>query len=428
MLNRRDFMRASLALGAATLGAPPIGTAANAAETGMRLFWFGSPARAERTLAVARLFEAANPGVTILGEVGGNDYWSKLTTMLAGGNAPDIFQLVPSRYADYAGRGAMRPLDDYLGSVIRTDRLMPGVMTLGSVKGKTAGVPLSINAFALLYDTEAFKQAGLTPPGRDTTWDDFARLCIDMTRAIGKKGVWAIGNAARYSYALEAFLVQRGKKLYREDGQIGFDAKDATDWYGYWESLAANGGCVSAEVQALDKVQIDSNPMSTGHAVMAIAFSNMLVGYQALRQTPVGLTVLPVAQKGGPSGLFYKAGQQFGIANNAKNPELAARFLDFFLNDVEAGKILGVERGMPINLDVRAAVAPALNEVEKRSFDYVESIADITGDYPPQVPVGAAELEERVYRTIADRLAFGQLTAAEAGEELVSQANTILRS
>lgn len=428
MFNRRDFMRASLALGGAVLGSHIAGSNARATGTDMRLFWFGSPSRAERTVAVARLFEAVNPGVTILGEVGGNDYWSKLTTMLAGGNAPDIFQLVPSRYADYAGRGAMRPLDDFLGSVIRTDRLMPGVMELGRVMGKTAGVPLSINAFALLYDTEVFKRTGLTPPGRGTTWDDFSRLCIDLTKAIDKKGVWAVGNAARYSYVLEAFLVQRGKKLYREDGQIGFDAKDATDWYGYWESLAANGGCVSAEVQALDKVQIDSNPMSTGHAVMSIAFSNMLVGYQALRQTPVGLTVLPVAQTGGPSGLFYKAGQQFGIASTAKNPELAARFLDFFLNDVEAGKVLGVERGMPINLDVRAAVAPSLKEVEKRSFDYVQSIADITGDYPPQVPVGAAELEERVYRTIADRLAFGQLTAAQAGEELVSQAKTILRN
>ncbi|MFG6080148.1 ABC transporter substrate-binding protein [Paracoccus litorisediminis] len=424
MLKRRDFIRGGLALGAAASLCGP----ASAATTDMRLFWFGSPARAERTLAVARLFEAANPGVKILGEVGGNDYWSKLTTMLAGGNAPDIFQLVPSRYADYAGRGAMLPLDDYIGPVIRTDRMMPEVMRLGQVRGVTYGVPLSINAFALLYDTVAFQQTGLTPPGRDTTWDDFARLCIEMTKAIDKKGVWAIGNAARYSYALEAFLVQRGKRLYREDGQIGFDVTDATDWYGYWDSLARNGGCVSAEVQALDKIQIDSNPMSTGHAVMAIAFSNMLVGYQALQKNPVGLTVLPVAQKGGPSGLFYKAGQQFGVAKTAKNPKLAAQFLDFFLNDIAAGKALGLERGMPINLDVRAAVAGTLNEVEKRSFDYIQSIADISGDYPPQVPVGAGELEERVYRAIADKLAFGQITPAEAGQTLVAQANQILQS
>ena len=426
MLNRRNFLNLGLGAAAATAMTPLLGRAARAADHDMRLFWFGSPGRAERTMAVSKLFEQANAGVTILGEVGGNDYWSKLTTMLAGGNAPDIFQLEPGRFADYAGRDTMLPLDDYLGRTIRTDRLQEGVLELGTVNGKVAGMPLSTNAFALLYDTEAFKAAGLTPPDRNTTWDDFAKLCIEMTKAIDKPNVWAMGNAARYSYAFEPFLLQRGKQLYLENGQIGFDAKDATDWYGYWESLAANGGCVSADVQAQDKLQIDSNPMSTGNAVMAIAFSNMIVGYQALQQNPVGITTLPVAEAGGKSGLFYRAGLHFGIAKNAADPELAARFLDFFVNDLEAGKILGVERGVPLNLDVRAAIAPSLDEVQTRSAGYVEDIKDIVGAFPAQVPVGASELEARVYRSIADQVAFGQMTPAEAGQALVDQANAIL--
>ena len=423
MLNRRNFIRNGLALGAA--GAL-VGLPAFAQDTDMRLFWFGSPTRAERTMATAKLFEAAHPGVTILGEVGGNDYWSKLTTMLAGGNAPDIFQLEPGRFADYAGRNTMVPLDDYLGGIIRTDRLQDGALTLGTVDGKVAGMPLSTNAFALLYDTDAFARTGLTPPGRDTTWDDFARLCVEMTKALDTRNLWAVGNAARYSYAFEGFLLQRGKKLYQQDGKIGFDAADASDWYGYWQSLTEKGGCVSADVQAQDKIQIDSNPMSTGNAVMAIAFSNMLVGYQALQQNPVGITTLPVAEKGGASGLFYRAGLHFGIARTAADPEMAARFLDFFVNDMAAGKLLGVERGVPLNLDVRAEITPELDEVQKRSADYVAGISDIVGSFPAQVPVGASELEARVYRGIADQVAFGQLTPTEAGAALVAEANAIL--
>lgn len=42
--------------------------------------------------------------------------------------------------------------------------------------------------------------------------------------------------------------------------------------------------------------------------------------------------------------------------------------------------------------------------------------------------MGPSELEERVYRTVADRVAFGQITPAEAGEELVAQCNQILGS
>ena len=426
MLNRRNFLRTGAAFGAAATAAQFAGRAAWAAEDQMRLFWFGSPARAERTMAVVALFEAANPGVKILGEVGGNDYWSKLTTMLAGGNAPDIFQLAPNRFSDYAGRGAIQPLDQYLGNVFRTDKLIPDAMKLGEIGGKTPGIPLGINTFTILYDTEAFKTAGLTPPDFDTTWDEFATLCVDMTKAIDTRNVWAVGNAARYSYALEPFLLQRGKELYREDGQIGFDAADAAEWYAYWDSLAKAGGCVSAEVQALDKYQIDSNPMSTGNAVMAIAFSNQLVGYQSIQKNPVGLAPLPVAEKGGSSGLFFRPSLHMGVASTAENPELAVKFLDFFINDPEAGKILGVERGIPLNLDVRAAVEPTLDEVSLRSLDYIKSLDGRVIPFPPQVPVGSSELEERVYRTVADKVAFGQITPVEAGAELVAQCNQIL--
>lgn len=141
MLNRRNFLRNGAALGFAAAATQLTGRAAWAAEESMRLFWFGSPARAERTMAVAKLFEAANPGVSLLGEVGGNDYWSKLTTMLAGGNAPDIFQLAPNRFSDYAGRGAIQPLDQYLGDTFRTDKLIPDAMKLGEIGGKTPASP-----------------------------------------------------------------------------------------------------------------------------------------------------------------------------------------------------------------------------------------------------------------------------------------------
>jgi multiple sugar transport system substrate-binding protein len=425
MVTRRNFLRSAASIGGVAVAAQLPVLKAFANDEAMRLFWFGSAARVERTNNVVKLFEAANQGVKIVGEVGGN-YWSKLTTMLAGGNAPDVFQLAPSRFADFARRNALLPLDDLLGKTIRTDKLMPDVFKLGTVDGKVTGVPLGINAFALLYDTVAFEQAGIAPPSANTNWDDFARLCVDLTKAMGKQNVWAVSNCARYSYAFESFLVQRGKRLYLDNGQIGFDANDAKDWYGYWDNLAKAGGCVPADIQAMDKLQIDSSPLTTGNAVMTIAFSNQLLGYQMLAKNPLGITSLPIIS-GGPSGLFYKASLHFSIAHSASDPEFAARFLDFFINDMEAGKLLGVERGVPVNLEVREAVAPTVDEVSKRSLDYITSIADRVGAFPPQVPVGASELEERVYRSIADKVLFGQMSVAEAGDELVAQANRILK-
>ncbi|MBA8881000.1 ABC transporter substrate-binding protein [Phyllobacterium myrsinacearum] len=427
MLTRRELLRNGAILGGAAALPSLLSVRALAQETSMRLYWWGSPTRNERTQAVAKLFEAANAGVKIKGEVGGNDYWQKLTTMLAGGNAPDIFQLEPGRFADYARRKTTLPLNDYIGKIIRVDKLAPGVMDLGTVDGQVAGMPLSINAFSLLYDEVVLKKAGLTPPGAQTTWDDFARLCIDLTKAVGQKNYWAVGNASRYTYAFEAFLAQRGKRLYSDVGVIGFEAKDAEDWYGYWESLTKSGGCVSAEVQAADQVQIDSNPMARGNAAMAIAFSNQLLGYQNVCKNPLGITTLPVAQIGGPSGLFYRPGLHFVIAATSKNPELAAKFLDFFVNDPEVGKILGVERGVPINTDIKTAVTPLIDDVSRKSVAYINSIADRVGPYPPPVPLGASEFDSRAFRPIADKVAFGQMKPKEAAAQLVAEGARMLK-
>ncbi|WP_043616057.1 ABC transporter substrate-binding protein [Ensifer sp. ZNC0028] len=427
MINRRHFLRNAALFGAgATLTTMPAFRAF--AEESMRLYWWGTPSRAERTLGVAKLFEASHSGAKIVGEVGGSDYWAKLTTMIAGGNAPDIFQLEPSRFADYSRRSTNLPLNDYLGKVIRTDKLVPGVLDLGTVDGKVTGMPLSLNAFAMIYDADAVTKAGLAPPSAKTTWDDFAKFSIDLTKAIGKKNVWAVGNASRYTYAFEAFLHQRGKKLYTEAGKLGYGASDAADWFGYWESLTKNGGCVSAEIQALDKVLVDSNPLATGNAAIAIAFSNQLPAFQKISKSTLDITSLPVSSADGPSGLFYRPGLHWSIASTAKNPELAAQFIDFFVNDLEAGKILQVERGVPVNTDVQTAVLPSIDPTAKKTVDYVNGIAGRVGAYPPAVPLGAGELDERVFRPLADKVAFGQLTPAEAGSELVSSADRILKA
>jgi len=427
MLDRRETLRRGLMLGA-TAFAQTAAFRALAAETVMRLYWWGTPGRSERTLGVARIFEDANPGVRINGEVGGGDYWSKLTTMIVGGNAPNIFQLEPGRFPDYSRRGATLPLNDYLGKVIRTDQLVPGVLDLGTVDGKVTGMPLGLNSFALLYEVDAFKQAGMAPPTAKTTWDEFSKLCVDLTKAMGKKNTWAVGNCARYIQTFQVWLIQRGKLLFTAKGKPAFDAKDAAEWFAYWDALARTGGCASAEVQAPDKGNVDTNQMARGNAVMTLSYSNLLSAYQAIAKSPLELTSLPILKESAPSGLFYRPALHWSVASTAKSPELAARFIDFFVNDIEAGRILGVERGAPINLAVQKVVMPMLEAVEQKAVDYLNRIEGRVGSYPPPFPLGSSEFEERSFRPIADKVAFGQLSPAKAGEQLLADAARMLKT
>ena len=428
MINRRHLIQSAMAIGAGSLASQIPFMSARAADTALRLYWWGSPDRSKRTLDVAKLFEQSHPGITAGGEAMGGDYWTKLATMLVGRNLPDVIQFEPTTLPDYYRRGAMLPLDSYLGSTIKTDKFGPGVLDLARVDGKVAGIALGLNAFSIFYDTEVFTKAGIAPPSAKTTWKEFADMSVELTKAAGKDRFWASPNASRYNYVFDSWLHQRDKSLFTAEGQLGFTVDDAKEWYDYWETLRQRGGCVAPDVQSLDQSLIDSNPLARGNSAISFAFSNQLIGYQSVMKPKLGITSYPIAKVGGPSGLYYRPALIWCIGKTSKNPDAAAAFIDFFVNDLEAGKVLGVERGVPVNLSIREIVVPLVDEVPRMTIEYVNSVADRVGPYPPPVPKGATEFDQMVMRPIADQLAFGQLTVAQAAERLISEGKRVIRT
>src|SRR5690606_26025456 len=106
-IDRRQFLLGSSALVAA--GAAGISPAWAQADSLRLTFWGGQP-RADRTYKVTDLYKEAK-GVDVEGEfLAWNDYWPKLATQTAGGNAPDIIQMDYRFIVEYAKRNAIAPL------------------------------------------------------------------------------------------------------------------------------------------------------------------------------------------------------------------------------------------------------------------------------------------------------------------------------
>ncbi|NTG47487.1 carbohydrate ABC transporter substrate-binding protein [Agrobacterium rhizogenes] len=426
-VNRRSFMIgtagavAGLAFGG---GAMP----AFADATQLRAMWWGSPDRGKRTIGVAELFHAKNPDISVVGEsISGDGYWAKLATGMASQNIADVFQLEPSTISDYSKRGACMPLDQFVPSTLNVDSFGKDVLKLTTVDNKLYGVGLGLNSFAMFYDEEMFKKTGLTPPGPTTTWAEYADLVVEMTKAAGKRGYWGGPYGARYNYVLDAWLRQRGKSLYTDEGGLGFSVDDAKEWYSYWEDLRQRGGTVSADVQTLDQNVIESNCLALGKSAIGMAYSNQLVGYQLVVKSKLAVTMLPREKKDGPSGHYYRPALIWSVGATSKNGEAAAKFINFFVSDPDAGKILGVERGVPMSPTVRAAILPTLNPVEQQTVKYIELLKDQVGTYPVPAPLGSQEFDQNVMRPVADQLAFGKITVAEAAQKLVEEGATKLK-
>src|SRR6185436_3603547 len=106
--------------GGSTGGAGGAAGGAGGATTVLKMAWWGSPTRAERTNMVAKMFEAKNPGITIQTEffattqgmgIVGTDYWPTMNSYAMNDKLPDIMQHDYAYIEEWTGRNLVQPLD-----------------------------------------------------------------------------------------------------------------------------------------------------------------------------------------------------------------------------------------------------------------------------------------------------------------------------
>ena len=419
---RRQFLMGSSALLAA--GAAGVGPAfAQGAD--LRLIFWGGQNRADRTYGVVDLYEAAS-GNTVEGEfLAWGDYWPKLATQTAGGNAPDIIQMDYRYIVEYAKRNAIAPIDE-LGAKLAEAGFDEDQLEGGKVDGKLYGVSLGANSVAMLINTAAFEEAGVAIPTNDWTLDTLREIGEAFKAANIRGGMKAIADGSYNEPMLDNWLRQRGKALYTADGKLGFDEADATEWYQLWADLRAAGVCVSAEDQALDTGPLESTMLVTGKAALMPSNSNQLVAFQGLIPDRLDMVGYPRIAEGVGGGHYRKPSMFFSVATSSANQEAAADFLNFFVSDAEAAKILGVERGIPCLPGTRDIVAPTLDEANQIALNFVANLGDLLGPLPPPPPAAAGEVDSSLIRTLGQEVGFGAKTPEQAGAELVSGATAIL--
>jgi multiple sugar transport system substrate-binding protein len=124
-------------------------------------------------------------------------------------------------------------------------------------------------------------------------------------------------------------------------------------------------------------------------------------------------------------GHYRKPSMFFSVSAQSKVIDQAVDYVNFFVKNPDAAKILDVERGIPESKAMREVVAAKLDAVGKIPLEYVAGLGDLAGKLPPPPPAGAGE-GELTLRNISEQVAFGQLTPADGGKQLVDEITRIL--
>ena len=427
-LNRRTFMTRAGAAASSVAVLSALGPSAFGQDRQVRHFWWGNPERDKRTFAVIDLYNSKTPGVTVSGEtLGFDDYFTKLTTQIAGGNMPDVIQQGYGVLFEYIANGAIVPLDDYVGNTLDISRIDQSAIDAGTVDGKFYALSIGANSHMAIYNSRLFEEAGIAP-GADFdlygyTYDDLARIGAQIKEATGVPGT--DDNTADYQNFSD-FIAQKGVLMFNEDGTYGATQEIVEEYWSIWQGIRDAGatppGPESASLAGV--ADLSQLGVVTGKSAMSYLWSNQLVGAQGLMEDPLGAAMYPNTPEMIP-GSIIQPSQFVCLTRDSVDPEAATAYMSAFVNDLDITAILGLERGIPSNPDVRAALEPNLSPAEAVSVAFFDGIQGKTAPLAPPPPSGANEVEQ-TFERVAVSVLLGDRSIPEVAADFLAQAEAIL--
>ncbi|HZG85720.1 ABC transporter substrate-binding protein [Paenibacillus sp.] len=392
-----------------------------AEQVTLRMAWWGGQPRHDYTLKVIEMYEKANPHVNIEAEYANwDDYWKKLAPQAAANELPDIIQMDLGYLAQYGQNNQLEDLTPYIGNQIDVTNINENAVNGGALGGKIYGFNLGVNALQVHYDPVLLKQAtGLDKLPDNWTWEQYEELA----KQAAQNGLY-FDTGLKPEVFFNYYLRTKGETLYSADGtSLGYeDDQLFIDYFGLTKRLAEANATPKPDVTAQIK-GVEDDLMVKNKAVSVWQWTNQYVGIQQVAGRDLAMHPLP-----GPDankGLFLKPSMFFSISKNSKAKEEAAKFINFFVNDVEANKLILGDRGVPVSSVVKEGVKPSLSAEQAKVFDFITWAEQNSSAGDPPDPIGAAEVMA-AFKTYDEMMKFGQITAEEAAKEFREEANSIL--
>lgn len=385
-------------------------------EVKLRITWAGSQVRHDATLKALDAYTKLHPEVKFEPEYMGFDtYWTKMGTLSAARNLPDILQIDTNNLMDYAQRGQL--LD--IGSGISASDIDPSLIKAGNVDGKQYAIPIGANAIALHYDKVMLEKLGIQVPDQGFTWDELIKLAREVKPKLDKGKYLlqdlSVSIAGNETDKYEIYQLAQGKGLlHTPDGKFNIDKDTFVKFNQLFAELRKDGIVPPIDVTVANK---ENDPkldnLLNGTIMIQRGYAASIGAIDGVKPGQFGLMVTPKAVK---SGSFLLPAQFFAVSKESKYPEEAKKFIDWFVNDVEAGKILGLSRGPQVSKKVSEALTSTYTDVEKQQIDLIQKTAPIANEFNSR-PKGYGSFAGE-YNKISQQIGFGKITPEQGFDEL----------
>lgn len=240
-MNRRQFLKTTGVVGAATLGAP-LAVRAQGKTGTVRVWGEPGPYGGVAVEAMNEWAQKNAPGLKFAIEtIPWSDVYAKLMTDLAAGRPAHCVSVESPIAFQLMAEGLFEPVDDLVDRIGR-NRLIPGAKWeyWGAWKGKQYVIPAHHQSHLLVVRTDVLQDSGVTKNPAEWNWNDLLTAAKAIKAKTKQFGFCiALGRTIATDYYLMSLLHSAGGRMFdaANKSQVVFDSPAAVETFEFVAEL-----------------------------------------------------------------------------------------------------------------------------------------------------------------------------------------------
>lgn len=321
---------------------------------------WGDPNEGQIMADLVAAFEREHPNVHVNRiHVNQGDYDSKLKTMFASGEPPDLFYLKPESLPEMASMKLVRPVD---GDVSKEEiaRFFPKLIDTFRYDGQRSGsgplygLPKDFTTTVMYVNVDLFNRAGVPVPYGGWTWDEYAAAMKKITTL-------ATPDRKIYGGVLGLWEATLTNIIWTFGGDV---------WGDDFRTLKLAEPGAQRAMEMIRRLRLDEQTVYNPVGIAKEAGQEFVLGnigaigplgrwktpeYRSITDFEVDVVPLPYAST--PANVFFT--NAWGIANSTKHPKESVELMRYLVGD--AGQAKAAELGLAIPSVQSVAYSPAFH-------------------------------------------------------------------
>jgi ABC-type glycerol-3-phosphate transport system substrate-binding protein len=324
-------------------------------------------------------FESRNPGTTVevvrVAADSWSDYFTKIRTLIAGGNGPDAMYVAVEGARYIAASGLGRPVDDLISTNPEAQKIVadlhPRLQSAFEIDGKTYGTVFGWNNVVMHFNLDMLDAAGLKVPSADWDYNAFIKYAKALTRDVDGKKIFAISTPAPTEiFVVSGWLYSFGASILNDEWTASaLDTPEALEAFQALYDLIYKykvAPAVSASDQSINQF--------INEQVAMVRLGRWALPAWESNNINFDIQYMPGASE---NQVIFGSGA-FVVSESSKNPEEAFKLTSFLSSPWSQKTAIGLNT-IPASISVMDEVLPSAKPANtmlfRESADIAKSIA-----------------------------------------------------